>query len=234
MTAEDHHRQFSIVYNVNLTPKAHWALHLAEEMKLVGPPRNYSTIRFEGSFSTIKQKSYFNFLNLAQTVANFYAFRESFHQLFSTPALHPGVSFSSPCIVKFEPSSGFSFPKYTTQYSVSSVSFHGSTFKPEDVACFMKSGIIFHSIQKIIVFFSDTDSHCETAEPENTFFICKRLEYQYDVRLHLFRLLPVVPDFSDIFNACQMTGVKPIHSLNNTLYPPTLGRIPQRTENLQL
>ena len=83
---DDHHRQYIQEYKRNITPKAYWALHIPSEMKLVGPLREFSTIRFEGSFIRIKQKSYFNFLNLPLTVANFYAFRESFSALYQSPA----------------------------------------------------------------------------------------------------------------------------------------------------
>ena len=64
-----------MAYKMDHTPKSHWALHLFSEMREILAPREFSTIRFEASYSVVKQNTYFNFLNLPLTVANFHAFR---------------------------------------------------------------------------------------------------------------------------------------------------------------
>ena len=225
--AEDHHRQFLLQYKSNLKPKAHWSLHLATEMQLVGPPRDFSTIRFEGSYSQIKQKTYFNFLNLPLTVANLYAYRESYNKLYSSPALYPGVKFSSPRSLTSVNTNQLhiEFPNDSHQYTVSSVSFHGTVYKPGDIASFYPSGIVFHKIVEIFVSFSDI-SFSDTSELENTYLACHRLEYYYEAKLNRFRILPIENETLEIFNAEQMTGFGPIALFNNCIYPSTIGRIP--------
>ena len=199
-------------------------------MKLVGPLREFSTIRFEGSFSRIKQKSYFNFLNLPLTVANFYAFRESFSALYQSPALYPGANFLAPIPTDFSkiPVLRLHFPKHSLQYNVSSVTFHGSVYKPGDIVCFFESGLVFHQIKHIILSFANELSLSETCELENVALICSRIEHHYDARLNKFRVIETETEMLEVFMANRMTCLKPIKIFNTCLYPPTLGRVPGR------
>ena len=197
-------------------------------MKMIRAPREFSTLRFEGGFSTIKQKSYFNFLNLPLTVANFYAYRESYNQLYSSPALQPGVTFSSPEIFQsFQTSSlHFSFPNDTSQYTVSSVNFHGCRYKLNDIVRFYHTGIVFHTIKQIVVSFPIASSHCGTCEPENTFFLCERVHYHYNSKLNLFHLISLDECILEIFRASEMACFSTLPLINNSIMPPTIGRIP--------
>ena len=231
IVAEDHHRQFIEAYKgekLNHTPKSHWALHLVSEMKMIGPPREFSTLRFEGSFSIIKQKSYSNFLNLPLTVANYYAFRESYNQIYSSSAFHPGVSFSSSKLLECTRilNVEIKFPINTSQYTVNSVTFHNCRYNIGDITRFFDSGIIFHEIRHIILSFPTESSHCEACELENTIFVCKRVHYHYDNKFNLFRVISVDDDVVEIFRASQMSGFQSIPVVNGEIFPPSIGRIP--------
>ena len=192
-------------------------------MQLITAPRDFSTIRFEGSYSSIKQKSYFNFLNLPLTIANFYAFRESYSQLYSSPALQPYVKFTSPRFINSWITSDLQlhFSKNCMYYTVSSISLHGSNYQIGDIACFFNSGLVFHIIRHIIVGFPNNEC-IDNAEVENTYFICERLQYYYDARLNFFRYIEIEEDSVIVMKATKLKSLKHILLINGMIYPPTI------------
>ena len=194
---------------------------------MIGAPKNFSTLRFEGSFSRIKLKPYFNFLNLPLTVANYQAFRESLNQLYNSPALFSLVTFSKPQkVVSLQiEMSNVHFPTDAVHYNVASVLFHGSRFNLGDVVCFYKTGIIFHSIIQILVSFSNNNCYSESCELVNTFFIVKRLQYHYNRQLNLFIKLGV-DDVIEVYRGTDMAGIQAIPVVNNIIVPHSFGRIP--------
>ena len=194
-------------------------------MQLIGEPREFSTLRFEGSFSQVKQKGYFNFLNLTSTVANFYAYRESLNLLFPTTAINPTA-----CIISNELINSFEFadfsielPNETIAYNVLSVKFHGSEYKLADIVTFYRSGIVFHCIKKIIATYADK---CfENCELDNLFFVCCRVNYQYKNNSNSYRILSF-DNHLEIFRASQISCLKSITIVGENMLPLSVGRVP--------
>ena len=199
-------------------------------MKLVGAPRDFSTIRYEGSFSKVKQKSYHNFLNLPLTVANYHAFRESLNQLFLSPALFPCSTISFPLFVKcFNiPELKLEFPPDTFQCTSSTVSFHGSVFKHGDLVSFFKTGIVFHLIREIVLSYPANANDTHHCELENTFFVCNRVDYQFQTGTNTFRLISYDESNFEVFRATDMASLHPISLFHNIILPSTIGRVPGR------
>ena len=177
--------------------------------------------------SVVKQKSYFNFLNLPLTVANFHAFRESFSQLYNA-SLTPCVYFTSPrpYFEKEDSNIKLQFSNETVQYEVDSARFFDSTYKINDIVCFFKTGIIFHSIQKIVISFPPNCSHRENCDLKNTIFICNRINYHYDSNLNLFRIISSDSNIYEVFYASEMSSFKPVEVVKNCLFPTTIGVLP--------
>jgi len=68
-----HHYKFQEIYPTeSITPKFHYCLHLANQIKQFGPGRHQWCLRFEGKHGFFKQKKWHNFKNIPKSMADFH------------------------------------------------------------------------------------------------------------------------------------------------------------------
>jgi hypothetical protein len=68
-----HNSQFVSLYSESaFTPKLHYLLHLPDQMRLFGPLRHHSCMRFESKNGFFKLKRWFNFRNVPRSLSSYH------------------------------------------------------------------------------------------------------------------------------------------------------------------